>query len=236
MDKIWDMDATRAQLYRCAKEEYDMPWASFRIMLRELYRKQCGSAGECSRCITALSGIDNLRETLDKRFFKQAAIIHLRRTRSLVRDDVEKIRTTMQTADEALETDAGMLDEVANALKDERLRRWVENRALKLHGQRQDLRAASVNIDRLICETQHEIQLADDAVELVPWLAENVSLFTEPSQVAVLVSLLRDGVPIPAEHFESLYRHVSGLAQHQDMGIRAMGEKLQAIIMNSLLD
>ncbi len=233
-DRLWKSKPAQGALYEKAHEEYDMPWASFRIMLRELYRKQCRTAEESSRCITALSGIDNLREMLDKRFFKQAAIIHLRRTRSLVRDDVEKIRTTMQTAAEALEADAGMLDEVANALNDERLRRWVENRALKLHSQRQDLRAASVKIDRLICQTQHDIQLADDAVELVPWLTENVSLFGEPSHVTVLVSLLRDGVPIPAEHFESLYRHVSGLAQHQDMGIRAMAGKLQTIIMNSI--
>ena len=233
-DRLWKIKPAQGSLYERAHEDYDMPWASFRIMLRELYRRQCRTAEDARSCITALSGIDNLRKTLDKRFFKQAAIIHLRRTRSLVRDDVEKIRMTMHTADEALAADSSMLDEVANALNDERLRRWVENRALKLHGQRQSLRAAAVKIDRLICETQHAIQLADDAVELVPWLEENASLFTDRCQVAELVSLLRDGVPIPMEHFEALYRHVSGLAQHQDIGIRAMGRKLQAIVMNSV--
>lgn len=233
MDRLWAVDAARAQLYRRAKDEYDMPWACFRIMLRELYRAHCGDAAAAA-CITMkLSGMEKLRILLDRQFFKQSAVIRMAHTRTRVKDDVEAVRTAMEQAKRSMEADAAQMQRIANALKDAALRSWVENRAYRLRSEFTYMERTFVEIDRSIIATEGQADATADTVSLIPLVESLAHRFPTPAHAAELMALMRNGTPIPAEHMESLYRAVSTLTMDMDPDTRTVAKKLQDILIIS---
>lgn len=233
MDKIWDMDATRAQLYRCAKEEYDMPWASFRIMLRELYRAHCGDAATAARITMQLSGMEELRTLLDRQFFKKSAVIRMNRTRTRVKDDVEAVRLAMEQAKQDMETEASQMQRIADALQDESLRSWVENRTYRLRSELASMERAFVEIDRTVIATRGQADATADAVSLIPRVESLAHRFPTPDHAAELIALMRDGTPIPPEHMERLYQAVCSLTLDPIPETRTLAKKLQDILIKS---
>lgn len=233
MDRLWGTDATQAQLYRRAKEEYDMPWASFRIMLRTLYRAHCGDAAAAAGITLKLSGIETLRLLLDRQFFKKSAVIRMNRTRTRVKDDVEAVRTAMEQAKRDMEKDTAQMQRIANALQDVSLRNWVENRTYKLRTELADMERAFVEIDRTIIATGGQADTTADAVALIPRVESMAHRFPSPAHAAELVALMRNGTPIPAEHMESLYGAVSALALDMDPDTQVAAKKLQDLLIKS---
>lgn len=233
MDKLWDMDAARAKLYRRAKEEYDMPWASFRIMLRELYRAHCGDATTAA-CITMeLSGIEELRTLLDRQFFKKSAVIRMNRTRTRVKDDVEAVRMAMEQAKQDMETEVSQMQRIADALQDASLRSWVENRTYRLRTELASMEKAFVEIDRTIIATGGQADTTADAVALIPRVESLSHRFPTPVHTAELVALMRNGTPIPTEHMESLYQAVCALTLDAAPETRAAAKRLQDLLITS---
>lgn len=233
MDRLWGANPVHAALYRRAKAEFDMPWASFRIMLREIYRNHCADAAAAAGVTAALSGMAQLRSILDLQFFKQSAVIRLGRTRSRVKEDVDSIRTAMVQAQENIEQEKQQLQKIANALQDRVLLGWVNERLLKLKSELDCMQRGFVEIDRDIIAAGNNVQHTANSVELIPWLKQNAARFSCPEYVIALIELLRDGTPLPDAHKQPLYRMVSMLAQDMNPATRAMAEKLRGIIIKS---
>ena len=61
-----------------------LPWACFRIALRECVRRKCKDIEECRKVLLELSGFSKFREILDHRFFKRGAIIRQRQLYSRI--------------------------------------------------------------------------------------------------------------------------------------------------------
>lgn len=78
----WDGDAGR-RVFRCSVKEL-LPWACFRIALRECVRGKCKDIEECRKVLLGLSGFSKFREILDHRFFKRGAIIRQRQLYSRI--------------------------------------------------------------------------------------------------------------------------------------------------------
>lgn len=233
MDRMWVADPVRAALYRRAKGEYDMPWASFRIMLREIYRNHCTDAATAAGVTTALSGMAQLRTILDRHFFKQSAVIRLGRTRSRVKDDVASIRSAMEQAEGNIEQEKQQLQQIADALQDPVLRSWVETRIHKMEAELDCMKRGFVEIDRDIIAAGNNVQHTANSVELIPWLQQNAARFPSREHVTELIELLRDGSPIPAEHMAAQYHTVSTLVLDMNPATRTMAEKLRGIIIKS---
>ena len=78
----WDDDTGRRAFRRDIKEV--LPWACFRIALRECVRRKCKDIEECRKVLLELSGFSKFREILDHRFFKRGAIIRQRQLYSRI--------------------------------------------------------------------------------------------------------------------------------------------------------
>lgn len=231
-DFKWNAVQERRALYATALKAYDMPWPSFRVMLRELFRKQCPDEEAAKACLMELSGIGRLRTMLDNRFFKRRAILRMRHTRSQVRDDMHEIQNTMADAKEALRKDIGLLEQVLERMPDDTLRPLLEIRVRKRESELSEIEQTDVRIDRLRFSIEEGIQNADDALELIPWLEENTALFPEPWQVPELLAYLQDGTPIPKEHWQKQSATAAGIALDMDIKTKRMGEKLRDILFN----
>lgn len=236
MDRLWKMNPAQGALYEQAKQKYGMPWASFRVMLREIYRSQCKDGESARNTIAELGGIRRMREILDKQFFKKSAVIRLNRTRSRVQGDVDNLRDAMERAGKDVEDEAGHLRAITECLEDARMRSWVENRIHKMNAELDNMNRAFIEIDRTIIATGGMANQKSDTVALVPWLAAHSRRFSSPQQVALLQDLLRFSSKIPDDQVEGVYRTVSTLAMDMDPDTRAMAQKLQDILMQSLQD
>lgn len=232
-DILWVSKPAQAALYRRAKGEYDMPWPSFRIMLREIYRNRCTDADAAARVTAKLGGMAKLLTMLDRQFLKQSAVIRLGRTRSRVREDVASIRSAMEQAEGNIEQEKQQLQQIADALQDAVLRSWVEKRIHKMESELVCMKRGFVEIDRGIIAAGNNVQHTANSVELIPWLKQNAARFTSTEYVIALIELLRDGTPLPDAHKQPLYRMVSMLAQDMNPATRAMAEKLRGIIIKS---
>lgn len=233
MDRLWVSKPAQAALYRRSKEEYDIPWASFRVMLREIYRAGCSNADAAVRVVRKLSGIDALRTLLDKQFFKKSAIIRLNRTRTGVQSDVKSVRRAMEESYQQVREDAEYLQRIAASLPDARLRSWVENLLYKKKSELDDMQRGFVEIDRLIIETVNKANVPSDSLELIPWVSENAARFSSPEQVEELLRLLRFGTPIPLDHREDMYIAACRLTQNMNPNIRKKAEMLQTFLIKS---
>lgn len=233
MDRLWVSKPAQAALYRRSKEEYDIPWASFRVMLREIYRAGCSNADAAVRVVRKLSGIDALRTLLDKQFFKKSAIIRLNRTRTGVQSDVKSVRRAMEESYQQVREEAEYLQRIAASLPDARLRSWVENLLYKKKSELDDMQRGFVEIDRLIIETVNKANVPSDSLELIPWVSENAARFSSPEQVEELLRLLRFGTPIPLDHREDMYIAACRLTQNMNPNIRKKAEMLQTFLIKS---
>lgn len=233
MDRLWITKPAQASLYRRAKEEYDMPWASFRVMLREIYHAGCSDVEAAVRVVRKLSGIDALRTLLDKQFFKKSAVIRLNRTRTGVQSDVKSVRRSMEESYQQVGEETEYLQRIAAFLSDSRLRSWVEKLLEKRKSELDDMQRGFVEIDRLIIETVNKANVPSDSLELIPWVSENAARFSSPEQVEELLNLLRFGTPIPLDHREGIYIAACRLTQDMNPNIRKKAEMLQSFLIKS---
>lgn len=230
MDKLWAMDTVRAKLYQQAKGEYDMPWACFRIMLRELYRAHCGDAATAARITMQLSGIEELRTLLDRQFFKESAVIRRDRTRARVKDDVEAVRLTMEQAKQDMATEVSKMQRIADALQDVSLRSWVENRTFRLCAELDDMGKAFVEIDHKFIDTGEQADATGNAVKLIPFVESQAHRFPHAEE---MVDMMRNGTPIPIEHRGSLLEAVCAMTQDMNPDTSKKAKDLRDLLYQS---
>lgn len=230
----WERSPEQAALYQRAKSEWDIPWISFRVMVRELHRHSCRDALSAQQCILRLSGIMPLRDMLDRRFFRRTAVIRLRRTRTRVQDQLRQLQHVWLQTDAEMQNNARRLVTAAAEVSDPNLRRWLENQSYKLSAEHQALQRMLVEADKLMLNTELHAALSDDAVELIREVEKHSEWFAQPQHVEAVLALLQDNAPLPDDEADAIIYSVCALCLDVDPAVRRAAEKLRDIFMSRM--
>ena len=95
----WDRDPNRLHL----RKAFNMPWASFRLMVKIISEKRIDSSLEARRTIVDISGIKKLRDFIDKNFFKRSEMIRQNQI-------IAKIGLIKQKYDEEFSTKISLIE------------------------------------------------------------------------------------------------------------------------------
>lgn len=182
-DSKWERDPACSSLWRQAKGISGMPWSSFQIMLRHLYRAGCPDAAEARHAIRDLSGFNGLRALLDHQFFKQAAVIRQQRTRERALTELKSIYSKISARLKDMEADAKNMERICAVLEASRaessLRRWMELKKYAADNERKTLYDCWLEIDRRVIATGRKASVNAQALELLHWLDSAPSCFSE---------------------------------------------------------
>lgn len=106
-DEKWDKDAIR----RTLREDFDMPWASFRLMVKTISENEINSIDDARILLLNLSGISKLRDFIDKNFFKKSAMIRLNQTLAKINSIRESANNIYAEKSAQMEEDIEIFDE-----------------------------------------------------------------------------------------------------------------------------
>lgn len=231
--RVWNLIPSQKGLYVKAHGDYDMPWASFRVMLRELYRRRCRDTESAAQIISELSGIGNLRSILEHHFLKRSAIIRLRRTRTLVKADYDRVIDLVVEARQVAEEEISQLQKISNAINDTGMRNWLQGRSNETSTWLNKLEQVSVKIDRDAIATEEEVQRLDNALELVPWIEGRAQAYLSPRQMELVLATLESGASIPDEDREGLNRDINSMLNDMNPETRTNAKKILDILWQS---
>lgn len=188
-EEKWNREPMQAALYQTAHSSYDMPWASFRIMLRHLYRMEERSPETCAASLSKLSGFSQLEKMLDRQFFMNAGLIKQRQVRARVHRAMESLYTRMGQLLSEQEDDLSYLEQIEQQLHDTRLHGWTERKIYALKQRIDTMRHSWIEWDYKRHEIKDAADLGDKGLESRKWLHRNPQIYT-PEQTILLHSLI----------------------------------------------
>ncbi len=241
-DSDWNCEPERATLYREAKL-HGLPWSSFQVLVRHLYRERPNSPHEARQHIESLSGIHSLEELVERRFFKRSALLQQRKMRADARSVLKKIDNQLSVLFQKTEEELhylGRLQNVleSNSIKDQELVSWLNNKIYTLSGQIDELKRRHIEIDRIRLKVKEELTNNEASLDLLPWLDEHPDLFPE-AETKLLVSLLSNGTNETPKnedtftYFSSLQQKIATLMLSPDLHLKRNAEKLYGYIINT---
>ena len=228
----WGCDTDRRQLYMQAHTEFSLPWPSFQITLRELFRKRPVDASAARAIIRKLSGFDGFESMLDQRFFKHQAVIRLRNTRKRAQDCLNEayldIEHKKETDGEKLEK----MERIASEIHSPDLKNWLESEIgqwkIKLH----DLYINYLDIDKKRFEIKDRIEKEDAKVELTHWLpSPDAAPFAKISDL-LLETLEANHLPEDIDNENLLFDTVAGLTQSPTPVVRSYADQILTLLHN----
>lgn len=242
-DAKWGRSPDRSSLYLQARE-YGLPWSSFQIMLRELYRNSPRSAEDARMGIRTLSGIDALERLLDQQFFKRSAIIRQRQTRARTQKVLRTIYDKIEADLQERQKNISMFDRLEKEVASPDIRAWIDRQRFACRNDYDRLCRQWTEIDKLVIREERKQEREDEALQLRHWLESPSCRFTD-RQISLLKSMLqhpgknndnRRGVPCRAsmEELSVLLRHVSSLCVEPDRTMRRHAEMLRSHLMQAI--
>ncbi len=176
-DTKWDRTPERQSLRKQATA-MELPWSSFQILLRHLYRNRPESPQKACQQIRELSGMAVFEELLDRQFFKQAAIIRQRQTRAraqkilrMIYDRIDEFLTVQQS-------DLAVMEKLEAEVASPDLVAWLERKQFSVKTDCSVLKKQWETIDRIVLQIEDERDRDDHILELVRWLDEEPVFFT----------------------------------------------------------
>lgn len=230
----WERDPERGALYNQALSTYDMPWDSFRVMMRHLFRLREPNECDCARSIFDLSGFAQLEKMLDDEFFLQAAFIKQRQIRARVRrvfDELElKIRDLLSSYDDDLDH----FSLIRNKLGDRQLQDWILRKSEHLSARMEKLRTTWTDWDYRKREISHTSDLNDHGIDVRKWLRTPGNVFNaEQTELILRVLDLSAGlgVTLPSmAELAGLNKVVSAHRHVPDANAGRMASYIQEIL------
>lgn len=231
-DEKWQREAHRADLYAEAHRAFDMPWDSFRVMLRHLYRLP--AEADAGAAVMELSGFKRLNDLLEHRFFYRASLLQQRRVRAGVRSALKATFGKIEALCTEWQRDETMLRRIAAQIPDPELSRWAELKAAAAGDQRTQLERASIGWDRRMIELGETCDLADRVLELDLWLnSPDNSLSGQHSawmQNLGNVLVEREAQPLPPKAWRELNQAIATLRYSSDESQRKAGALLDDVL------
>lgn len=216
-DSKWDNSSPQAaELRRQAREEHDLPWASFRIALRQLYRQKTATPAEARACILELSGIQAFERMLDERFFLRHAIIRRLQTRARAKRVMAEVYGSIESELSRVKENLGYLERIMSEVKTPELRSWMDLHIYKESEQLRSLEEEFRKMDAIVIRTGDDNDKEDKSVAAERWLDEAEKKNYLSPQQCQLLRLTISTRSIPAESralVPALYNRLAALKQ-----------------------
>lgn len=219
------------ELWRSAKQ-LGMPLESFRVMLYYLKAKSSATFQESQTLLLQLSGLPELQKLLERKFFKEKAIISMRQTRAkarLVLDEIYLfIRQQYDEAERQLHLENRVLSELFTPdlkMQMQRLHEVHQNEFKALHEN-------FINIDGVRIRTADDIETTDNAYLLLREWPEKSHLFTveELQALDTFLAALIEERPIAPPVGPALMRKACLLENMPDAKTRTCAAKLRDLL------
>ena len=234
-DSKWDRNPDGMQLRMQAIQECGLPWASFQIAMRHLYRCKPENTELARRQILVLSGIEAFESMLDERFFTRQTIIRQRQTRARAQRALDAIYDRIETYLASREKELALMEKAEAELHTPELKEWLGQ---KLHEEIEQCRVLKQEWQKMDANRIHlrdEKDREDNSVELLTWLDSVPARYLSEDQVALLRDLLHTRkTDVYTEQLPALYKRVIMLAQIPDEKIKRRGEQLKNVIISLL--
>lgn len=237
-DTKWDKDPEQQSLRHQAMT-MGLPWSSFQILLRHLYRNKPESPVQASLRIRELSGMTVFEELLDRQFFKQSAVIRQRQTRARAQKELRHIYDQIDAFLKGQQGDLDMMKRLEGEVSSPDLTAWIERKRFSLMNDCRILKEQWKNIDRLVLQIGNERDRDDHILELIRWLDEVPNFFTSDQRLFLKRILKTLGeqssgelnLLYDKEAFTSLFKQVAALCALPDNRIRNYAEHLRSCLM-----
>lgn len=178
-DTKWDR-TPRQQELRQEASLHGLPWSSFQILIRHLYRERPESSACAKLLIWALSGMDELEKLLDRSFFKQAAVIRQRQTRAKVQKILRSIYDKIDSTLKEQQDDLRIIERLEQAVESApELAAWLSRKEYALRGNHDKLITWWKEIDKKVIQASQEHDINDHALEIIRWLDSTPGLFSQ---------------------------------------------------------
>ncbi len=186
-----------AALYGAA-QEWNLPLASFRVMLRHIYRERSATAEEVRDSIERFSGIQRLEELVERRFFRRATLLQHRKLWAKVSQTLKEVMEAMEQHRLQLETEIRHLDFQLSVMStrygaEHEECKYLDERRGMLELARRKVDARHDQSDRIRIQLGKELEFNGLSLELLPWLDEHPEAFPE-AETALLRRLLGSSV------------------------------------------
>ena len=237
-DTKWDRDPEQQSLRHQAMT-MGLPWSSFQILLRHIYRTKPESSIRACLLIRELSGMTVFEELLDRQFFKQSTVIRQRQTRARAQKELRHIYNQIDAFLQGQQGDLDMMKRLEEEVSSSDLAAWLERKRFSVMNDCKILKEQWKNIDRLVLQTGNERDRDDHILELIRWLDEVPHFFTSDQRLFLKkiletlgeqssedLNLLSD-----KDNFTSLFKQVAALCTLPDNRIRNYAEHLRSCLM-----
>ncbi len=235
LDCKWELDESRAAFYQRSKQK-GLAWASFQIMMRELYRRSQGRllGREAAAIVRELSGIDRLHELLDKQIFKRTSAIRLRQMRAQAGKALHQAYGKIDTELKIYRRDLDTLSRAQRMLTDSSASKELQKMRDALEEKHQHLYAQWLRIDELRRDSEQSAESEDVCLELEDWLrSESCHLSAELKKAThhVLDSWRgRESPLVLLDCCAAIFNECASMLHGFGAGSRAHGERLQQMI------
>lgn len=198
-DERWARQAPeREQLYLTALREYGMPWISFKVMIRHLFRAMPDTPEEASSLILKLSGMPAFRQMLDHRIFAQQAVIRLRQIRARAQRALDLSYKLINDTISELSIDMQYMSRMQAEASSEDLKEWLRDKLDNFVRRRSELKKHWNEIDKLRCQLEEEQNREDGILKYTRWLdSEAAACF--PDSLKARVKSILTGEELPRE-------------------------------------
>lgn len=229
---LWNRESGRKELYQRAKSEYGLPWASFRIMLRELFRAKMPDAQSACSLIRKLCGYDEFERILNERIFKHQAVIRLRQTRARAQKCLNRTYEAIDRQLESFREKLGYMERIAEELHTRDLKAWLESEVGKSKSALRSLEQSYTQIDRERLSIKDEMETEDKRLEILRWLDTQQAAPLAPLRQIIIEALESGHLPEGEGMQDKLLNCTAPLLISSSAELRRMAEKLDDILCN----
>ena len=230
-DSKWDRNPAGLQLRKRAIEECGLPWASFQVAMRHLYRNKPEDNEQASQQIRELSGIEDFETMLDERFFTRQAIIRQRQTRARAQRALDAIYDQIENYLSSQENELALMEKAEAELHTPELKTWLGQKLHEEVEQCRRLKEEWLKMDAHRIHLRDEKDREDDSVELLTWLDSVPPRHLSADQVESFRDLLQTrNADAHKAQFPALYKRVVMLTQIPDAQTRRRAEQLKGVL------
>lgn len=141
----------------------DLPWTSFRRTVNLLLEHRCESVAAARAVCLEASGIPRLEEELDRRFFRNAAVIKQRLTRVKAMDPIRKGTLSFIRRLEGMKGDAGHFRELAALFPQDATHAvWLREKQRRTEEECSALEEVAVELDRAQLDEEERMNLLEN--------------------------------------------------------------------------
>ena len=232
----WDEEEPREALYQKAKA-LGCPLASFRIMLRHLYRHR---EVDAAACIYELSGLQQLETLLDRQIFSMRSVIQQKQNCARARKVMDDVYTAIEQELERHQTDIDMMEQVYELLDsaNSRVRCWMDSKRGEMKMQHASLTSAYRNLDSLRIRVRNWADAIINAHDLTAWLKDYERLGISQSIAGDFTAFLKALLPnaiasqeLTVEKLMQLLPYINRLDASPRVEDKAMSARLHQCLM-----